>query len=101
VNRRRKYRTISEDFRLRFESGREFWLTPARLIPQGELDAVPEAELVVDDTEIILHHVFCGADFMSHVAVLQTLGDKLDDTVFTLAGCTGSITLVCKHNCLR
>src|SRR5580704_18365356 len=74
---------------------------PARLIPQGKLYAVPQSELVVDNAQIILHHVFRSANFVGHVTVFQALGDKLDDSIFTLVGGTGSITVVCEHNCLR
>jgi len=82
-------------------SGRKPRFVLARLIPQGKFHTVPESKLVVDHSQIIFHHVFRCADGMGYVAVLQALGDKLDDAVFALAWGTGSITLVCKHNCLR
>ena len=69
-------------------------LIPARLIPQGKFDPVPKSELVIDHTEIILHHVFRGADGVRYLVVLQALGYKLDDAVFALTGRTGSITVV-------
>ena len=71
-----------------------------RLIPQCEFYAVPETQLVVDDAKIILDYVFGSADRVGYVSIFQALGDKLDDSAFTLAGSTGSITFVCKHNCL-
>src|ERR1022692_569124 len=83
------------------DSRRKFRLGPARFIPQRKFHAIPESKLVVDNAKIVLHHVFRGADGMGDVAVLQALGNKFDDSVLTLAGDTGSITFVCKHNCLR
>src|SRR6267154_1303990 len=73
---------------------------PARFIPKGKLHPIPQPKLVIDDTKIILYHMFCRADGIGYVAVLQALGDKLDDSVFTLAGDTGTVTFVCKHDCL-
>jgi hypothetical protein len=82
-------------------SGRKLPVIPARLIPQGKFYAVPESELVINHAEIILDHVFGGADSMGYLVVLQALGDKLDDAVFAFTGRTASIAFVCKHNCLR
>jgi hypothetical protein len=75
-------------------SGYKLPLIPARFIPQGEFDPVPKSELVIDHAEIILHHVFRGADGVRYLVVLQSLGYKLDDAVFALTGCTGSIAVV-------
>jgi hypothetical protein len=83
--------------------GKRGWkpgLVPARFIPQGKFHAIPESELVVNDAKIILDYVLSGTDGIGHVAILQTLGDKFDDSVFTLTGDPVSITFVRKHNCL-
>ena len=79
----------------------KFCLLPARFIPQGKFYPVPESQLVVDHAKIILYHMLRSANRIGNVTVFQALGDKLDDSGFTLAGSAGSITLVCKHNCLR
>jgi hypothetical protein len=78
----------------------KFRRLPSRLIPQRKLHAVPQAKLVVDHAQIILYHMFRGTNGIGHVAVLQALGDKLDDSVLALVGSAGSITFVCKHDCL-
>jgi hypothetical protein len=57
------------------ESGYKFRLLPARFIPQRKFDAVPESELVIDDTKIILHHMLGCADSIGHVSILQALGN--------------------------
>jgi len=76
-------------------------LVPAGLIPQCKFHAIPKPKLVVDDSQIIFYDVFGRSDFLRDVAVLQALGDKLDDAMFTLAGDAVSVPIVCEHNCLR
>ncbi len=82
-------------------SGRKLPVVPARLIPEREFHPVPQSELVIDHAEIILDYVFRGADDVGDLVVLQALGDKFDDAVFSFTGGTASIAFVCKHNCLR
>jgi hypothetical protein len=79
---------------------RRDFLAP-RFVPEGQLDSIPEAELVVDDSEVILDDVFSGSDFVRDFSVLKPLGDKFDDSLLSLAGYTVSIAFFSEHNCLR
>lgn len=73
----------------------------ASFVPEGQFDPVPESELVVDDSEVILDDVFCRADGVRDFAVFKSLGNELDDSLFALAGDPISVTLFSEHNCLR
>src|SRR5271154_1802267 len=79
----------------------ESWAGAARFVPEGEFHAIPEAEFVVDDAQVVFHHMFGSADGIRHFTVLQALCDKLDDLLLTFTGDTASITLNCMHDCLR
>jgi hypothetical protein len=79
--------------------GRDF--LSAGFVPEGQFDPVPEAELVIDDSEVIFDDVFCRADGIRDFAVFESLGNELDDSLFTLAGDPISVTLFSEHNCLR
>jgi len=59
---------------------------PASLVPEGKLDPVPESELVVDNSEVVLDDVLCGANFAGDVTILESLGNKFDDAVFPFTG---------------
>ena len=74
---------------------------PAGFVPEGQFDPVPEPELVVDDSEVVLDDVFCGADGIRDFAVFKSLGNELDDSLLALAGDPISVTLFSEHNCLR
>jgi hypothetical protein len=76
-------------------------LLPAGFVPEGQFDPVPEAELVVDNSEVVFDNVLRGPDGVRDFAVLKSLGNELDDSLFTLAGDPISITLFSEHNCLR
>lgn len=65
-----------------------------RLVPESEFYPIPKAELIVDDAQVILNHVFGGSDCLRDLLVFQAFGNELDDTVLTLAGDTVSITFV-------
>ena len=69
-----------------------------RFIPESQLDAVPQAELVVDQAQIVLDHVLGGAERIGDLAILAALGYALDDEVFTFTG-RPEACLSC-HNCL-
>ncbi len=60
---------------------------PARLIPQGELYAVPEPQLVVDGPEIVLDDVFCSPDFIGDFFVFESLSDEFDNSLLSVAWC--------------
>jgi hypothetical protein len=82
--------------------GLQFGFVLPRLIPQRQLHPIPQPQLVIDHAQIIFHHVFGGADGVSHVAIFQTLGDKLDDSVLPFTRDAVSIAFICEHNnCLR
>ena len=76
-------------------------LSLPRLIPEREFDPVPESEFVIDDSEIVLDDVFRRADGICDLAVLESLGDKLDNSRFPFAGYPVSVTLPSEHSCLR
>jgi len=73
----------------------------ARFVPEGQLDAVPETKFVVDDSQVIFDDVFCGSDFVRDFPVFKSLGDEFNDSLFSLAGYTVSVTLFSEHSCLR
>jgi hypothetical protein len=52
-------------------------------MPEGKLYSVPEPELVIDDSQIILHDVFGRSDGLGYFFVLQAFGNEFDDSVFT------------------
>ena len=58
----------------------------ARFIPQCQFDAIPEAELVVDQAQIVLYYMLGGAERIGDFAVLAALGYALNDEVFPFVG---------------
>jgi len=76
-------------------------LLSSGFIPEGQFDAVPESEFVVDNSEVVFDDVFCGSDFIRDFPVFKPLGDEFDDSLFSLAGDTISVTSFSKHSCLR
>jgi hypothetical protein len=76
-------------------------LLAAGFVPESQLDAVPESELVIDDSEIVFDDVLRGTDGVRDLAVFEPLGDEFDDLMFSLAGDPVSVTLFSEHNCLR
>jgi len=73
----------------------------SRFVPEGEFNAVPEPELVIDDAKVVLDDVLGSADFVGNVSVLESLGNEFNDAVFPFAGNPVSVTFACKHSCLR
>jgi hypothetical protein len=82
-------------------SGVRWDVLSAGFVPEGQFDPVPEAELGVDDSQVIFDDVFRGSDFIRDFAVLKSLGDEFDDSLLALAGYAVSVTLLSEHNCLR
>jgi hypothetical protein len=76
------------------------FLSP-RFVPEGQFDTVPESELVVDDSEVIFDDVLCGSDFVRDLSIFESLGNELNDSLFSFAGDTISVTLFSEHSCLR
>src|SRR5579864_545602 len=70
-------------------------------MPEGKFYPVPEAELVIDGSQIILHDVFTRSDDLGYFFVLQAFGNELDDSVFTFTWDTVPIASNCRHACLR
>ena len=58
----------------------------ASFVPQGEFNTVPQAKLVVDQAEVVLHYVLGGAERIGDFAVLAAFGYALNDEVFALVG---------------
>src|ERR1700687_262529 len=69
-------------------------------VPQRQLDAVPQSQLVVDQSQIIFYHVFGGTKRIGDLPVLAALGYALDDEMFAFAG-PAAVCCLSKHNCLR
>jgi hypothetical protein len=74
---------------------------PAGFIPESELDPIPQSKFVIDGAKIILYDMLSGADGFCDFAVLESLGDKLDDSPLAVARNAFSVSLSSKHNCLR
>jgi len=70
-------------------------------VPEGKLDSIPESEFVVDDSEIILDDVLSCSDFVGNFFILESLGNKFDNSALSFAGYALSVTSFSKHNCLR
>src|SRR5713101_1045091 len=70
-----------------------------RFIPQRQFDPVPQAELVVDQSQIILHHMLGGPERIGDLPVLAALGYALDDEVFAFAW-PATVCCLSNHNCL-
>jgi hypothetical protein len=74
---------------------------PARLVPESEFDPIPEAKFVIDTAKVILYDMLSGADGFCDFTVLESLGDKLDDSPFPFVRNPFSVSLSSKHSCLR
>src|SRR4051812_35646713 len=78
------------------------WLFVAScFVPEGQLDSVPESELVVDNSEIVLNDMLCGSNGVGDFTVLKSLGDEFDNSLLSFTGNALSVPFVCEHNCLR
>lgn len=69
------------------------------LIPERELDAVPEAEFIVDYAEVVFDNVFGSSERICNFSVLAAFGDELDDGVFSGIG-AACIDCFSDHSCL-
>jgi hypothetical protein len=69
-------------------------------IPQRQLDAVPESQFVVNQSQIIFYYVFGGPERIGDLPILAALGYALDDEVFAFAG-PAAVCCLSNHNCLR
>jgi hypothetical protein len=76
-------------------------LLPARFVPEGQFDAVPEPKLVIDDSEVIFDDVLGSSDGVRDFPVFKALGNEFNNSLFSLAGYTASVTLFSEHSCLR
>jgi hypothetical protein len=73
----------------------------AGYVPEGEFDPVPEPELVIDDSKVVLDDVLCGTDGVCNFAVFESLRDEFDDSLLSFAGDSISVTFASEHSCLR
>ena len=71
----------------------------ARLIPQCQLDPVPQSQLVVNQAQIILDNVFGSAERIGDLTVFAALGYALNDELFAFAG-PAAVCCFSNHNCL-
>ncbi len=58
----------------------------ARFVPEGEFDAVPETEFVVDATKIVLDDVLGGSDGICDLPIFESLRNECDDLLFSFIG---------------
>jgi hypothetical protein len=72
----------------------------ARFIPERELDAIPQSQLVVNGAKIILNDVLGGANGFRYLTVFETLGDQLYDAIFSCGRDCASFS-VPQHEVLR
>jgi hypothetical protein len=54
------------------------------LVPESELDAVPQSELVVDDAEVVLDDMLACPNLLRDVSVLETGGDEGNDSLLAI-----------------
>ena len=76
-------------------------LVPARFVPEGKLDSVPQSEFVVDGSKIVLDDMLRGSDGICDFPILESLRNEFDDAMLSLAGRSIPIPLASIHNCLR
>src|SRR4029077_11436388 len=75
--------------------------TSPRLIPKGELDAIPKSKFVVDHAQVVLYDMLGRPDGRRYFAVLHAFGDELDNSMFAFTRDTAPIASICRHACLR
>jgi hypothetical protein len=68
-------------------------------IPQGQLNPVPQSQLVIDEPQIILHYMFGRTEGIGNLPVLAPLGYALNDDTFAFARPSG-VCCLSNHNCL-
>jgi hypothetical protein len=76
-------------------------LVPAHLVPESELDPIPESKFVIDAAKIILYDMLSRADGFGDFNVFESLGDELDDLLLAWAGDAASIEAACGHGRTR
>src|ERR1700731_31121 len=74
---------------------------PPSLVPESKFYPIPQSKFVINSAKIILHDMLSGADGFCDFTVLESLGDKLDDSPFPFVGNPFSVSLSSKHSCLR
>src|SRR5271167_720244 len=71
----------------------------SRFVPKSEFNSIPEAKFVVDDAKVVFHDILSRADGFCYLAVLESLGDELDNSEFSFVGSPVTVALSFKHNC--
>src|SRR6202142_3877725 len=74
---------------------------PAGFVPERKLDPIPESEFVVDETQVVFHHMLGRADHCGDFAVLESPSDEFDDLLLAWAGDAGSVETACGHGRTR
>ena len=64
---------------------------PAGFVPECKLESIPDSKFVKDNAKVVFHAIFGHADYICHLAILESLGDELDDLVLARAGDAGSV----------
>jgi len=71
----------------------------AGLVPQRQLDPVPQTQLVIDQAQVVLYHVLGRAERIRNFSVFAAFGYALNDVMFSFAG-NAEVRCVSCHNCL-
>ena len=58
-------------------------LMRTRFIPQGEFNSIADADLVVDDAEIITDDLLAHSEPVRYFPILKPLGDQLNHVLLT------------------
>jgi hypothetical protein len=74
---------------------------PAGFVPECELDSIPESKFVKDHSKVVFHDILGGADDFGDLAILQSLGNELDDLLLAWAGDAGSVETACGQSRTR
>jgi hypothetical protein len=64
---------------------RQFTFMLPGFVPQSEFDAIADANLVVNETQVVSNDMCANPKFLGDLSIFQTLGDKRNDSSLTLA----------------
>jgi hypothetical protein len=73
----------------------------SRLVPERELNPIPQSKSVIDDTKIILYDMLSHADGFCDFTVFEPLGNKLDDPLLSFGKDAASVEFSPKHGWLQ
>jgi hypothetical protein len=69
----------------------------SRFIPEGQFNAIPEPEFIVDGAKVILYDMLSHAGGFCDFTVFEPSGNKLDDPLLSLGKDAASIEFSPKH----